>query len=259
MGSKLGARVERYLQQRVLTRWSRLAETEESLDLARLRALHGPARALKQQVDRVLRIAEGRLATGGSAADTGAIPRPARADWAWRPEAWRAPLTVPGRAGVETRTEIGPGLTLHHDCAASEVTLRQIRNRSAADPAPFGLTFDVFGFDGSFLSLAVELPAAAVEGLRNRHLMRLDAVIETERPLEIFARLNLKHGPNVEQTVRELPRGGGEVMAEFDLAYMKLNGTRVEQIWVDLIFEGPEMNRITLGDLAFCRRPRAEL
>jgi hypothetical protein len=30
-------------------------------------------------------------------------------------------------------------------------------------------------------------------------------------------------------------------------------------MWIDLIFEGPEMNQITLRDVTLSRRPRAEL
>jgi len=48
-------------------------------------------------------------------------------------------------------------------------------------------------------------------------------------------------------------------MVEFDLAYTKLNEKRVESMWVDLIFEGPEMNQVTLRDVTFSRNPRAEL
>jgi len=118
---------------------------------------------------------------------------------------------------------------------------------------------DVFRFDGSFLSLVLELPPEVVEGLKLNHLIRLDAIVEMEKPLEIFARLNIKHGPNVEQVVRELPLNEGEVKVEFDLAYTKMNEKRVERIWVDLIFEGPEMNQVTLRDVTFSRRPRAEL
>ena len=35
---------------------------------------------------------------------------------------------------------------------------------------------------------------------------------ETESPLEIFGRLNVKHGPNVEQLVREFDRSKGEAV-----------------------------------------------
>ena len=83
--------------------------------------------------------------------------------------------------------------------------------------------------------------------------------IEAEKPLEVFVRLNIKHGPNTEQVVREIPLNQEEAMVEFDLAYTKLNEKRVDAIWIDLIFEGPEMNQVTLRDLTFSRYPRAEI
>ena len=46
---------------------------------------------------------------------------------------------------------------------------------------------------------------------------------------------------------------------EFDLAYSTLNEKRVEKAWVDIIFEGPQMNQVVLRDLTFSRRPRASL
>ena len=48
-------------------------------------------------------------------------------------------------------------------------------------------------------------------------------------------------------------------MVEFDLAYSNMNERRVEAAWIDLIFEGPEMNQIVLRDLTFSRRPRAQI
>ncbi len=48
-------------------------------------------------------------------------------------------------------------------------------------------------------------------------------------------------------------------MVEFDLSYTNLNEKRVEKIWLDLIFEGPEMNQVTVRDITFSRLPRAEL
>ena len=58
---------------------------------------------------------------------------------------------------------------------------------------------------------------------------------------------------------RELPIKDNSVMVEFDLAYTKLNEKRVEAIWIDLIFEGPEMNQVTIRDVTFSRHPRADL
>ncbi|GAA6180236.1 hypothetical protein NBRC116594_16740 [Shimia sp. NS0008-38b] len=153
---------------------------------------------------------------------------------------------------------LGDEVTLFHDCRISELTLRQLRNRREKDLAPFGLRMDVFRFDGSFLSLVIDMPPEAVAGLRREHVVRMDTIVEMEKPLEIFARLNIRHGPNTEQIVRELPLKAEDIRVEFDLAYSNLNEKRVEKMWIDLIFEGPEMNQVVLRDVTFSRRPRAE-
>jgi hypothetical protein len=75
----------------------------------------------------------------------------------------------------------------------------------------------------------------------------------------VFARLNIKHGPNTEQILTELSLYNDDVIAEFDLAYAEINEQRVERMWLDLIFEGPAMNQVTIRDITFCRYPRAEL
>jgi hypothetical protein len=87
----------------------------------------------------------------------------------------------------------------------------------------------------------------------------MDTIVELEKPLEIFARLNIKHGPNTQQIVRELPLNEEEIMVEFDLAYSTLNEKRVERAWIDLIFENPQMSQVVLRDVTFSRRPRADL
>ncbi|MEC9199625.1 MAG: DUF6478 family protein, partial [Pseudomonadota bacterium] len=51
----------------------------------------------------------------------------------------------------------------------------------------------------------------------------------------------------------------GSDTVEFDLGYSNINEKRLESAWVDLIFERARMNQITIRDLTFCRRPRAEL
>lgn len=249
--------LSRLLQRRALRRWERVAGRAQRLDLATLRSLRGPARLLRRQLDRFLHIAEGRLTL--PLIGSNAFPKPLHSDWAYRPELWRGPIQPLGVAATETRARFGDEVTLFHDCRISELTVRQIRNTREADLAPFGLRMDVFRFDGSFLSLVVDLPQAAVKGLARNHLIRMSAVVEMEKPLEIFVRLNIQHGPNTEQIVRELPLFDEEVMVEFDLAYTKMNEKRVERAWVDLIFEGPEMNQVILRDLYFSRRPRAEL
>ncbi len=248
---------DRLLQRRALRRWEEVADTAASAELGDLRLWRSRARSLRRQLDRIIHVAEHRLAL--PVIGSNAIRRQPGTDWVWRPDLWRGPIPVPGMASVATRALVCDGATIFHDCRQSELTLRQIRNTREADVAPYGLRMDVFRFDGSFLSLVIDLPEEGARGLKLRHLLRIDAIVELEKPLEIFARLNIKHGPNTEQVVREMPLNAPEAMVEFDLAYTKVNEKRIEKLWIDLIFEGPEMNQITLRDLTVSRRPRAEL
>lgn len=257
MGRRTDILIDRLMFRAGIARWRRVATSARSVDVALLRGMRGRARQIRREIDRFLHVADGRLAL--PLIGSNAIRRPPHCDWAWRPEVWRGPVTPPGMASVATRAAFGNEATIFHDCDISELTVRQIRNTRESDLAPFGFRMDVLRFDGSFLSLVMELPESAVQGLKLRHVIRMEASVELEKPLEIFARLNIKHGPNVEQIVRELPQVSGETQVEFDLAYTKMNEKRVERAWVDLIFEGPEMNQIVLRDLTFSRRPRAEL
>lgn len=240
-----------------LRRWRRIARNAPDMGLSELRRARARARKLMYSLNEVMSIADNRLAL--PMIGSNAFSRPHGTDWAWRPELWRAALPVPGMASVASKSMLGREATLFHDCARSELSLRQLRNSREADLAPYGLRMDVFAFDGSFLSLVLDFPQQAVDGLTRQHLIRMDTIIELEKPLEIFARLNIRHGPNTEQIVRELPLDAEDITVEFDLAYSNLNEKRVERAWIDLIFENPQMSQLVLRDVTFSRRRRADL
>ncbi len=249
--------MDRLIQRAALRRWAKAARAAPDTGLQQLRRDRLAARRLRQHLDSLIHVAEARLAlpTVGNQA----FPKPHDADWSWRPELWCGPSAWPGVASVPQKSMLGDEVTLFHDCAHSELCLRQLRNTRAADLAAYGLRMDVFRFDGCYFSLAVDLPEAGVRGLKRRHLIRVEAIVEMEKPIEIFARLNIRHGPNTEQIVRELPLQEDKIRVEFDLAYTKLNEKRVDRMWLDLIFERPQMNQVVLRDLTFSRRQRAEL
>ncbi|MCB5198836.1 hypothetical protein SAMN05428995_10754 [Loktanella sp. DSM 29012] len=249
--------IGRLLHRWSLRRWTRLARAAETADLDKLHQQRLMASQLMTRLSELNFVANSRLAL--PRVGTNAFVRPGGTLWSWRPRAWRGPLPEMGIAAVGNRASLGDHLTVFHDCDISELTLRQIRNTRTSDMAPYGLRLDVFRFDGSFLSLVLDLPAEAIDGLLKRHIIRLTLNVELEQPLEIFARLNVRHGPNTEQMVQEIRNADGEMVVEFDLAYSDINERRIEAAWLDLIFEGAEMNQITLRDVTLCRYPRAEL
>lgn len=257
MSSRIDTFLDQVTQRRFLRRWQRYADSSATLPVEKLRDLRMRARQVRRHLDRVIHDADYRLSL--PVIGSNALRKPMGADWVWRPDLWKGEIPEPGFASIPSRQAVCEGATVFHDCRRSELTVRQIRNTREADLAPFGFRMDVFRFDGSFLSLVIDLPPESVKGLRLKHIIRLDLIAEMEKPLEIFARLNIKHGPNVEQVVREVPLKAEEVMVEFDLAYTRMNEKRVERLWIDLIFEGPEMNQVILRDVTLSRRPRADL
>ncbi|NIZ60332.1 hypothetical protein DL239_05020 [Sedimentitalea sp. CY04] len=253
----MGRILDRLFHHRTLNFWRKNARQADAAPLSELRAQRNHARQLRTHLDRLIHVADGRLALPQIGSSY--FPKPHGTDWSWRPNLWRGPLPVPGISSAASKSMLGDEVQVFHDCSFSELTLRQLRNTREQDLAPFGLRMDVFQFDGSFLSLVIELPPEATEGLTRQHLLRFDTIIETEKPQEIFARLNIKHGPNTEQLVRELPLDKTTAMVEFDLAYSRLNEKRIEKIWLDLIFESPDMNQVILRDLTFSRHHRAAI
>ena len=257
MAGRLQRAIDQWRLRKMQSRWSDAADAVPDMPAHALRSLRAEARAMRRQIDRVIHAADHRLAVPAIGS---ALPRqPLGTDWVWRGDAWRGPLPRPGAIAAADRTAISDDLALYHDCPLAEIATRQLRNAGETDRAPFGLMIEVFGFTGSFLSLATSLPPEAVQGLKSRHLFRLDAIVDADRPLRGFARLNVKHGPNLAQLVSDLPAEGGAVVVEFDLAHARIDDTRIERAWLDLIFNDMAMTGIALRDLVVSRRPRAEL
>jgi hypothetical protein len=256
MAGRIAAFLDSWHQRRTEARWAGLADRIGDLPGSDLRAVRTEARGLRRKLDQVLLAADMRI---GAPAGSGLPHMPLGTDWVWRPDPWRGRLPDPGAIAAGERTALADNLALYHDCPLGEITARQVRNQTEADRAPYGLALDVLGFRGSFLSLALNLPEDGVTGLKSRHLIRVEVVIDSDRPVRAFVRLNIKHGPNLSQPVSNLTAEGREKVAEFDLAYADLNDARIERAWVDLILNDVEMVSVHLRDVVLSRRPRAEL
>ena len=224
-----------------------------TLELAHLRRA---ALEMRGALDRIIHTAD-RQSLDSKFTRSGS-QKSARADWVWRPELWSGPIAQAGVASAQPKTKLGQEIQLFHDCKLAELTIKQFRNLRRTDLAPYGFMLDVFDFGGSYLSLAIALPQEAALGLKTRHVIDVEAIIESERPLKTFARLNIKSGLIVEQIVREFSRGGTMASLGFDLAQVPLNGKPIQEIWLDLIFEAPQMNQVKIRDLSLYRRPRHE-
>lgn len=218
------------------------------------------ARALHTDLATFLQMADERAIR--ARADLQQHVLPSGTDWRWRPPMFCGPISPPGMTEPGNGQRLGEEVALWHDCGARALILRQQRNRRATDLAPFGLRLEVMGFTGNYLSIAIDLPDEAGDGLGREHIVRLETVMQSERDITVYGRLNVMQGPNTEQILRQL---GDPVcdypchrVTEFDLGYAQLSPRPVTKMWLDLIFDAPYANAVTVSDVVLSRHPRAD-
>ncbi len=200
-----------------------------------------------------------RPASAEAALDLPHPDTPEGSDWAWRPAGFREAMAQAGLAGVPGGTWLCEGVTLFHDCPAAEVLVRQHRQTATPRTAPHGLSVETFHFGGTYLSLALSLPADAVRALTPDHLLTVEARLSLAPPAEGYVRLNLRHGPNLSQITRQMPWAAREVRADFDCGAVGFRPDRLTEVWIDLILDRPEMTRCLIEDVVISRRLRAAL
>lgn len=182
---------------------------------------------------------------------------PPGTDWAWRPGPWQLP--VADLDTVVAGASLAAGASVWHDGAPGGISLRQGPARDASR----ALRIETDAFGGSFLSLSLDLPAAALLGLTRSNLLRVDARAEVAPPARLYARLNVCHGPNTEVMLRHMGDGApgtvSAMLAEFDLYECPMNERRLQKIWLDLIVERPGGQPVVLHDVIVSRQLRAEV
>lgn len=254
--SWLGRRIRR----RAAEQWQRLGTAVRAGHKRPGRGLREEAQALRRDLSLFLQASEA-AAQPGTSVET--LHYPPGTDWRWRPMMFSGPMQPAGMAAPENGQRLGEEVALWHDCPHRSLILRQQANRRATDLAPYGLRLEVMGFGGSYLSLSLDLPPDAREDLSAHHVLRLCAALQSERPITVYGRLNVSQGPNTEVILRQLgePVTGraAERVVEFDLGYAELSRRAVDKLWLDLIFEAPHMNAVTLSDLVMSRHSRADI
>ena len=245
---------DRLADRNALRRWSKIANSASETPLDQLRLVRARGKELQKQISRVVAAADERSMFQVAGANL--IRTANNADWTWRPDVWKTLATESGSAGLKSGDMFAGSAKFFHDCDLCENAVRQVQNSRSVDLAAFGLRLDFLGFTGSFFSVVLDLPASGLTGLSKQHVIRADIDIVCERNVTIFARLNLKQGPNTETLVVEI---GSDIPAIFDLGYSDVSENHVDAAWLELILENPCYNEIIFRDLTLCRHPRAEI
>ncbi|SDE57280.1 hypothetical protein SAMN05421538_10845 [Paracoccus isoporae] len=253
--------LRRKLRERGQSQWPGLCDAVPGMSPARLSYLRAEAQAMRASLDRFLMVSDNRMEQ--TRRDKHLVNLPGGSDWCWQPELLTSRLTPSGVAGPAPGTKLNPHATVWHDCGARSLVLRQVNNGDSSVMPRFCIVVEALGFTGSFLSLSIDLPKEALDGLTRDHVIRMESAIETERPVQIYGRLNIGNGPNTEEMLRHLGDMACDEtnngVTEFDLAMTGMNEKRLDKIWLDLIIERPVMNAVVIRDLILSRHPRANL
>jgi hypothetical protein len=249
------------IRARAARHWQNLLERAQRRSGAASDDMREEARDLQQILTRYLHTTEiGALNARDSLSR---MELPAGTDWRWRPEILRARNAIPALVAPVSGQWLSDEVALFHDCPQRSLILRQLRNRRATDLSDYALALEIMGFQGSFLSFSLGLPPEAREDLGGHHIIRLETTLQSERPITVYARLNIQQGPNTETILRQMgdPIDGYNCsrVIEFDLGYADMSQRSVDKAWVDVIFEAPYMNAVTLRDVILSRHARAQI
>ncbi len=238
--------LDRVRQSRMRRYWTR------KLDAGAVTSdLRKDARKLRRILDEIERSGDGMT----EAQSNPKAGLPSATLWANRPEPWSSPIKSTGPTPLSTASKIGADTTLYHDGKSGEVLAIQ---STSSIGGPFELSLDIADFDGDYLSLALALPSDQIAKVQRDDLIRLDLSFSSTVPINALARANIKVGPNVEAVTRGVDKTRAKPFVEFDLFYVELDTQKITDVWVDLIFEKPRTNVVTIHDLRLSRRPRAK-
>lgn len=247
---RFGTRIARRL-------WKRRLKTATSAPLHRLRRIRTDAQIQRAQLNQLIGCADERLTLPSP--DSQILPPCDGASWIWRPDLWRTRIDPAGRVASQDCTVLSHDAKLFHDGADQQVVFRQLRNATAQDLAPYSARIEVFDFSGGFVSLAISPPPDGIANLTRHQILRVQMIYDAETPAQIYARLNLRYGPDTETITRRVAPQNGHHIAEFDLGFTGLHDESVDNWWLDIILENPLMTSVRLRDLVISRLMRADL
>ncbi|WP_316015696.1 DUF6478 family protein [Roseobacter sp. HKCCA0434] len=212
------------------------------------------ARRWSRQAEELSRLGQSIRLTAPSAEAVFGADLPGDAELLHRPSLVATRQATADMVAPDSGYALSADVTLHHDFDAAHLSTRQVQGGSGQ-----ALIMDLWHVEGSFVSLALALPETRVGTVGRNDLIRLGYDLSIEQNCDVFARLNLGHGPNTEQVVRQLDLRPGVTALEFDVHYTDYDPDRAREIWIDLIFAPRPMNRIEIRDLTIARRPRLSL
>ena len=174
------------------------------------------------------------------------------------PAVWRIPLAPGECRSAANGSAIGAGVNLYFDGSETLVSWRQKVIAERQEVPGYALVVESGDFDGSYISVAIEVPNRLLRTVTRNSIVRLEMKFRSDRPIDGKFRLNLRRGPNIFAIWQPFDSNVGGQQIDFDLADSGTDPTKTEAMWLDLVVSVSRAPQIELADVRISHRFRAE-
>jgi len=180
-------------------------------------------------------------------------PLPLNCDWAWRAAEFYQSNAISQISSPQSGMDIGPSSKLFYNGTDGQISV--FADVPAMGSGPIGLGLAIYEFTGDFLSLAFAVPDAAAQGMTKFTLFQCDVMTVVDHPVTFYLRLNVRYAATVATFTQAVKTSGGHVCATFDLGFHRFEVGEFSKIWLDVMINSPQHNRIIVNDLTLLRHP----
>jgi hypothetical protein len=152
--------------------------------------------------------------------------------------------------------DIGPSSKLFYNGTDDQINV--FADVPAMGSGPIGLGLTLGEFTGDFLSLAFAAPDVAAQGMTKFTLFQCDMMTVVDHPVIFHLRLNVQYAATVATFTQVAKTSGGHLCATFDLGFYPFEVGEFLKIWLDVMIDSPNHNRIIVNDLTLLRYPRGQ-
>lgn len=196
-----------------------------------------------QDCDRFLSLLENDTAPGGGFARGAFL----------RPDCFNRQLDVPRLSEPATGSLFGGNLKLFHDADGGVYALSQRPSTRSDAQAPYELTFESYGFSGTYFSMVLSPPEGELVELAATSLITVLLDLVCSRNSTFFIRVNIAAEGRHEVLTKNVEIEEGARAVTFELADMQSVLEGDFRIWVDVIVKAPTGISISFRDFSVLR------
>ncbi len=183
-------------------------------------------------------------------------PLPLNCDWAWRAAEFYQSNAIFPISSPQSGMDIGPSSKLFYNGTDDQISV--FADVPAIGSGPIGLGLAIEEFTGEFLSLAFAAPDAAAQGMTKFTLFQCDMMTVVDHQVIFHLRLNVQYAATVATFTQVAKTSGGHLCATFDPGFCPFEVGEFSKIWLDVMIDSPNYNRIIVNDLTLLRYPRGQ-